>query len=157
MMETGSSFLFRMLEQSECQTMANRIADHDPWARMGYSAQTLAAYLARQDDNLERLVVCTPGGDDVGVAAIRQEWLRGPHLELICIFGEWQGRGAGSAVVDYLERSARAAGKANCWILVSDFNHKAREFYTRAGYGECCVLEDLARAGFNEILLRKRL
>ena len=45
-----------------------------------------------------------------------------------------QGRGAGRALLDEAERSARAAGRAYVSLMVTDDNAPARTLYEHAGY-----------------------
>lgn len=124
-----------------------------PWRELGYSAAGLAAYLGRTDPALHRFRIAA-AGTTAGVLCIRHPWLRGPYIELVCVFPPHQGRGIGDALVSWLE--ARTGGaERNLWAVVSADNAGARRFYARLGFREVAPLANLVREGCDEILLRK--
>ena len=90
------------------------------------------------------------------MVCIRPPWLRGPYIELVCVFPPHQGRGIGDALVSWME-TRTGSGEPNLWALVSAGNAGARRFYARLGFREVAPLADLVRAGCDEILLRKRI
>jgi [ribosomal protein S18]-alanine N-acetyltransferase len=49
---------------------------------------------------------------------------------------DWQGRGAGTALLRTGEEIVRRAGHSAAWLTCSAFNGKALEFYRRRGYLE---------------------
>ena len=56
------------------------------------------------------------------------------HLMLLAIKPRFARRGIGSALLEWLERSARVAGLARISLEVRFANTAARSFYTRRGY-----------------------
>ncbi len=145
----------------EAQTIAATLAGLSPWRELGYTASGLQGYLLRTDAALHRFSITTPAGT-AGVLCVRDPWLRGPYIELVCLFPGWQGQGIGAELIAFLAGDAGLAESTaslprNLWALVSTANAVARRFYARSGFVEIAPLADLVRAGCDEILLRKPL
>lgn len=146
----------RPLSRDEAQSLGAAFAAMPPWSAYPFSADALAAYLARSEPHAPRRAI-TCGGEIAGAVGWRLDWLRGPYLQFLGLLSAYQGRGLGEAVLTWLEHEARTAGERNLWVAVSDFNHGAIRFYARHGYVETARLDDLVRDGRSEILMRKRL
>lgn len=144
--------MIRPLTAAEIPALAEALAQLDPWRRLGFSAAGLAAYLAREDAALTR-VVAERDGAPAALLALRKPWLRGPYIELLAVLPAAQGAGLGHALVQW----AAAQGGGNLWACVSDFNTPARAFYARQGFVEVAPLPDLVAEGMDEILLRRVL
>ncbi len=142
------------LDELAASQLAGRLADMDPWRRLGYEAARLQRYLTGDSPALARYRVDV-SGRLAGVVTVRWPWLHGPYLELLAVLPEHQARGLGSAVLRWLE--VEAASSRNLWVAVSAFNEAARSFYAQHGFGEVGVVPGLVRDGFDEILLRKAL
>ncbi len=134
--------------------LGEQLATMDPWRRLGYSVDRLQAYLAAESPALARYRI-DAGGRLAGAATVRWPWLHGPYLELLAVLPQAQGRGLGSAVLDWL--AMQAASSRQLWVAVSACNASARRFYARHGFVEVGTVPGLVRDGFDEILLRKVL
>lgn len=143
------------LADADVPAIAATLAGLSPWRALGYTAEGLAGYLRRADPALYRFAI-TAGGGSAGVVCLRQPWLRGPYIELICVFPAGQGRGIGAEVLAWIAGAA-GGGARNLWALVSAGNAGARRFYARCGFVEIAPIADLVRAGCDEILVRKPL
>ena len=142
--------------ETEATWIGASLAGMDPWRTLSYPASALTQYLLRPDPALRRYAVLAPDGAVMGVIGVRYPWLRGPYLELFGLFEAYQGQGLGSELIEWFTDQARLAA-ANAWVIVSAFNHSAYRFYQRHGFAEVGVLNDLARPGYDERLLRKIL
>ena len=142
--------------ETEATRIGVSLAGMDPWRILGYPASALTQYLLRPDLALRRYAVLAPDGAVMGVIGVRYPWLRGPYLELFGLFEAYQGQGLGSELIEWFTDQARLTS-ANAWVIVSAFNHGAYRFYQRHGFAEVGVLNDLARPGYDERLLRKIL
>ena len=147
--------LLRPLEPPDCSVLASKLAAMDPWARLGYGAAALDAYLGRQDGALTRWAA-EQNGEMAGILALRHPWLRGPYVEMLAVLPGHQGHGLGGALMEWTARHAAEVSR-NLWACVSDFNTPARAFYARHGFEEIAPLDGLVQPGMAEILLRKRL
>ncbi len=143
------------LEPEAATAVGATLAQIDPWARLGYSAEALAVGLGLQHPDLVRYLVRRDGAI-LALATIRYPWLRGAYIELFAVLPGAQGQGMGKALLAHLESSYRGR-TANLWLLVSAFNGRARGFYEAQGFSPIGTLRDLVAPGEDEILLRKRL
>ena len=135
--------------------LGTRLAAIDPWARVGYSAQSFVGYLAAHEPNVARYRILLDAAP-VGAMVIRRVWLHGPYLQLLGLVPEAQGRGIGEYALRWYEAQVRGQYR-NLWLCVSAFNTRARRFYTAHGFTESGVLDSLVFDGKDEILMRKRL
>ena len=152
----GGARALRPLSPAEAQYLGAAFAAMPPWSAYPYSADALAAYLARSEPHAPRLAI-TCGGEIAGAVGWRLDWLRGAYVQFLGLRSAFQGRGLGEAVMTWLEREARSAGERNLWVAVSDFNDGAIRFYARHGFVATARLDALVRDGRTEILMRKRL
>lgn len=145
--------LGRLRAPEDARSLADMLIGLEPWRTLGYTADGLARYFARDDPGLHRYRIVVDG-DTVGVVCVRHPWLRGAYIELIGLGPSGRGKGLGGDIVAWIENETRAP---NLWALVSSFNEPARRFYARQGFVEVAPLEDLIAKGHQEILLRKPL
>ena len=143
------------LRLEDAEGIADRLALMDPWLALSYSAAQLEKYLSADDPSLHRYTIMV---DEMiaGVVAVRYPWLRGSYLELIGLFPDQQGKGLGTAILQWMEQETKPWAM-NCWVLVSSFNDAAKRFYLRQGFTEIANIEALVSARSTELLLRKVL
>ncbi|HLF97587.1 MAG TPA: GNAT family N-acetyltransferase [Methylococcaceae bacterium] len=133
------------------------LAGLQPWRELGYTADGLTRYLSRTDPALTRWTLLHEEDAVAGVLCLREPWLRGPFVELLCILPPWQKRGLGRAWLEWLSLGTAERGMANLWTTATESNAPARKFYARCGFEMAGTLPNLIRPGANEILLRKDL
>ncbi|BBL71708.1 GNAT family N-acetyltransferase [Methylogaea oryzae] len=149
-------YSLRTLRPADAAPLALALARQPPWADLGYTAEGLQRYLNKDDAALERWVLAD-GASVAGVLCLRQPWLRGPFLELLCLLPDYRGQGLGGLLLAELHDRARLSGLANVWATATHSNENALRFYRRQGYEQAGVLPDLILPGVDEILLRRRL
>jgi len=149
------SCALRHLQPEDASVLARALVSLDPWLTLGYQADGLRRYLAKPDSSLSRYAIVI-NEQTAGVVCVRHPWLKGSLLELIAILPPYQRKGLGREVMKWLERESQGSYR-NIWVLVSDFNRKARAFYRRQGYRETARLAGLVKPGYDEFLLRKIL
>jgi diamine N-acetyltransferase len=135
--------------------LAVRLTSIPPWSTMNYSAGGMQSYLTASDAACRRYAIMSDGAL-AGAVAIRWPWLKGPYLELLGVTPEFQGRGLGAVVLNWMEQEAAIARARWLWLLVSSFNARAIAFYERQGFARTAALDDLVADGFSEVLMRKR-
>ena len=136
--------------------LALEVASMDPWARYPYPAEALVGYLEAYRPDAPRYVL-RHADVIIGACGLQLAWLRGPYVQFLALLPAFQGKGYGRLVLDWVEACARDSECRNIWVLVSDFNERARAFYKSAGFRMVCDLPDLVRDGRTEILMRKRI
>jgi ribosomal protein S18 acetylase RimI-like enzyme len=139
----------------DAQFLSTLLASMDPWHTLRYTASALLRYFVRPDPGLYRYAIGIQG-KTIGVVCIRYPWLRGAYIEFIGVEGSFQSLGIGREILSWIEEQTRLEA-SNVWVLVSSFNQKAREFYTRQGYAEVGILKDFMHPGYDEVFLRKML
>ena len=152
----GGMLVVAPLAADDGERLGTAFAAIDPWAAYGYPAAALSKFLLAVEPGAPRFALQV-GGEVAGAAVIRTAWLRGPYLQFIGVTPAHQNSGLGSAVLDWMEREARAAGERNLWVAVSEINTDAQRLYERHGFIQAARLDDLACDGRTEILMRKRL
>jgi diamine N-acetyltransferase len=143
------------VHRDEATHIADQMAAMEPWARLGYASGDLAALMQRESP--ERAIFTARRGDTIAAfAGIRENWLRGPYIDLLVVLPAAQGQGVGRALLEAVEGHYRTRAR-NLWLSVSDFNHPAHAFYLHLGFAELARLADIVTDGADEILMRKRL
>ncbi|MFM8330589.1 MAG: GNAT family N-acetyltransferase [Candidatus Methylumidiphilus sp.] len=146
----------RPMTTAWAEPLGARLAAIDPWLKLGYSAATLARYLAA--DTPQRLALAVLDGDrPAACLTIRPDWLRGPLLELLAVLPDSQGIGLGQALIDWLVLETRQQSQYNLWTIGSAFNESALAFYRRQGFEQVGTLPGLIMAAESEVLLRLRI
>ena len=145
------------LEATHAVQLGPLLAGLQPWLGLGYSADGLTRYLARQDAALLRWTLLDADDALAGVLCLREPWLRGPFVELLCILPPRQNQGVGRAWLEWLSLRAAGQGMANLWTTATESNAAAQAFYAHCGFEIAGTLPNLIRPGLNEVLLRKCL
>lgn len=136
--------------------IAETLAGIAPWSTLGISADALERYFGGEDASTRRYAIHSDG-NIAGVASIRHPWLKGPYIELLAVFPDFQHKGLGTAFLDFIEADAMRLGSRNIWVCTSQFNEHAVHFYNKHGFKSAAALSDLVADGFTELLLRKTL
>src|SRR5579884_2996575 len=125
------------------------LADSDPWKRLGYRAEHWQRLFNPFPAGRAGFVI-ERGGQVLGLALIRRQFLFGDYLELLAVAPDVQGQGLGRRLLSAVESTVFAHSK-NLFACVSDFNAAARAFYRRNGYEEVGPIHDLLMSGSAEI------
>jgi diamine N-acetyltransferase len=151
----GTFVALRPMSPEAARQLGTRLATIDPWARVGYDADSFVRFLAATEQGAARYRVMA-GEGLVGAMVIRLQWLHGPYLHLLGLLPEAQGQGIGELTLRWMEEEARGRFR-NLWLCVSAFNSRARHFYEAQGFTASATLDGLVFDGKSEILMRKRL
>ena len=143
------------LTPSQAGKLAERLAQIDPWKRLGQTPQAIEGVLRPPGPSAWSYLIRVEG-KQAGVVVLRAPWLLGVYLNFFCVLPEYQGSGVGASVLRWLEReSGRAFG--NIWVCTSAFNKRAAAYYRSHGFARVAKLEDLIVEGEDELLMRKRI
>jgi ribosomal protein S18 acetylase RimI-like enzyme len=77
---------------------------------------------------------------------------RFPYVRLIAVRPEHRGKGVGRFLLNHFEKTASSK---RLFLLVSDFNTRAKSLYTEMGYKEVGILPDFIRDGVAECIMVK--
>lgn len=75
-----------------------------------------------------------------------------PYLHLIAVKKEYRGKGIGKQLVKYFEEVSEGD---KFFLVVADFNPKAKQFYKSIGYRQVGVIPGLYRDGITEYVMMK--
>jgi ribosomal protein S18 acetylase RimI-like enzyme len=79
-----------------------------------------------------------------------------PYLHMIAVRREYRGIGIGKILIRYFEDNYRNDG-SKAFLVVADFNPKAKTLYESLGYKEVGVIPGLYKEGVAESLMMKEL
>ncbi|MBH1939654.1 GNAT family N-acetyltransferase [Mobilitalea sibirica] len=78
-----------------------------------------------------------------------------PYIHIIAVKEEYRSLGIGREILDYIEKLVAESSKI--FLVVDDFNPKAKLLYQKVGYKEVGVIPDLYKKGINGSLMMKVL
>jgi ribosomal protein S18 acetylase RimI-like enzyme len=81
---------------------------------------------------------------------------RFPYLHMVAVKEEFRGIGVGKILVRFFEDAVREDG-SKAFLVVADFNPRAKALYESLGYKEVGVIPGLYREGVTETLMMKEL
>ncbi len=79
-----------------------------------------------------------------------------PYLRTIAVKEELRGKGLGKKLLHFFEQQ-HASSTDQVYLLVSDFNKKAKKLYESVGYKEIGFIKDWVVEGISEHIMMKRL
>jgi len=77
-----------------------------------------------------------------------------PYCRSLAVKENYRGKGIGSALLKYYEQIGFLNFK-KLFILVSDFNHRAKKLYEKMGYIQIGMVPDLFKKGIAEYIMVK--
>ncbi len=79
-----------------------------------------------------------------------------PYLHIIAIKEEFRNLGIGRKLLDYFEQVI-SKGCPKVFLVVADFNPKAKHLYQSIGYKEVGIIPNLYKSGVTEHLMMKEI
>lgn len=79
-----------------------------------------------------------------------------PYLHIIAVKEECRNLGIGSKLMKYFEEVV-SKGSSRSFLVVADFNPKAKKLYENIGYKQVGMIPDLYKKGVTEYLMMKEL
>ncbi|WP_341676438.1 GNAT family N-acetyltransferase [Niveibacterium sp. SC-1] len=135
----------------EIADMSRRLIEHGlPWS---WRPERVARSIAARNTNV---AVVREQGVLVGFG-IMEYWDEDAHLVLFAVRRESRRRGIGTAILHWLEASARVAGSERIRVECRRANAAARCFYNEHGYHELSIRQRMYGGADAGIYLEKRL
>lgn len=78
-----------------------------------------------------------------------------PYLHIIAIKEEHRGKGVGRVMMERFEAMIFSES-SKVFLVVADFNPRAKTFYEKLGYQEVGAIPDLYKEGVTEYLMMKK-
>ena len=140
-------------QNDDYEWCARLMSSNEPWITLKRDLDGARAAMRRPGTEL---FVARSGGDCLGFVLLAPYGLAAsPYVASIAVDEAARGRGVGSRMLRFAEQ--RYTGRRNIFLLVSDFNPRARQLYERTGYEYIGEIKDYVVAGHSELLFRKRL
>lgn len=78
-----------------------------------------------------------------------------PYVHILAVKEGYRNLGIGSKLINYFEEEI--AQRTKVFLVVADFNPKAKKLYERCGYIEVGALPNLYKIGVTEFLMMKEI
>ena len=176
--------MIRPARPEEIQQACKEMATIDPWLHLGILAEELCHVMAV--DKLRKMLVydhyCTIQGAVIvrpihaaehlfhrgfGESLAQRynveypcDWQDLPdagYIGSLAVFGNETGHGIGVHLLDAAYKEIRNSGNSRAYLMVSDFNRRAMNFYDREGFEHIARIQDCIRPGNVENLMEKKL
>ena len=146
----------RPMAGNDIAALAKLMAASPLWQRYGVTGASAAKRLGDGLAKGATIVVAELDGEPLGFCwyVERGAFNRSGYVMLIGVQPDAKGRGIGRALMQYAE-SVLFAGSADVFLLVSDFNRDAQQFYARLGYHQVGAIPDYVVPGITELIYRK--
>lgn len=134
--------------------------ESDPhWQRYAMTRESIERELGWALERHDLLLVADIERPARGFAWCCLNGMFGSHayLKRIGVDPEVTGHQIGSQLLAEIEQFLQEANRKMLYLLVSDFNERARRFYERSGYHKIGEFPDLALPGVTELLYSKDL
>lgn len=150
------SVTIRPLTAADIPEIAAWVAATPLWQRYRVTEESMRARLHQGLDQNAAIVVAERLGRVLGFLWFvpRGGFDRGDYVQLIGVRPDERSHGVGRALMAFAEGESRDRGR-DVFLLVSDFNARAQQFYQRLGYREVGLLEAYVIPGVNELIYVK--
>jgi len=123
-----------------------------------FSERDPAKFLARAIDSQEISVAINNENQTIGFIWVELNGTFGkyPYLHLIVVADNYRGQGIGQKLISYFE-DVITADYNKVFLMVADFNQRAKKLYESLNYKEVGLLPDFVIDGVDEYLMMKRI
>jgi len=146
----------RPLAPADIPGIASWVAATPLWQRYKVTETGFATRLADGLASGATIFVAERAGDVLGFV-----WLvacgafnRSAYIQLIGVRPDARTGGVGRALMEFAEAQATTR---DMFLLVSDFNTDAQNFYARLGYRQVGKLDDYVVQGVSELIFQKKI
>lgn len=156
MSQNNAAYKLRRLRISDIEPLAQIMAETPLWQRYGVDQEKAALRLQSGFAQQASITVAELNQSPVGFVWFVEKgaFNRSGYIMLIAVNGQLRGQGIGAALMDDAETQLFASSN-DIFLLVSDFNHTAQQFYLRRGYQSIGAIPDYVIPGITELLFRK--
>jgi ribosomal protein S18 acetylase RimI-like enzyme len=155
-MPTNNTLAIRPMAPADIADIARWVAATPLWQRYQVTAESFEARLRTGLDQGATIHVAEHGGEVLGFIWLveRGAFGRSDYVQLIGVRPGERGQGLGRALMEFAEYRSAANGR-DLFLLVSDFNTRAQQFYTALGFRLVGRLDDYVVAGVSELIYCK--
>lgn len=103
------------------------------------------------------VVVAEVGGKLVGHLRIEYFWLTIPYLHIIGVNEEYQRKGIGTAMIEFLEEHLLKQGQKVLYSSSTANEPEPQSWHRALGFEECGFIAGINKGGIGEVFFRKIL
>jgi ribosomal protein S18 acetylase RimI-like enzyme len=134
----------------DCASLMSR---SEPWITLKRDLENCKE--AMRGDHKE-VYMATEDGKLLGFIVLQMAGVFKGYIQSIFVAPEARRTGLGSALIQFAEERIFSVSP-NVFMLVSSFNDRAAQLYTRLGYEKIGTLRNFVIEGYDELLLRKTI
>ena len=155
--QTLPSLILRPLQASDIDDLARIMAETPLWQRYNVSHEKAALRLQGGLAQNASIIVADRAGSAVGFVWFvdKGAFNRSGYIMLIAVDEKLRGHGIGQALMAEAEAQLFATNN-DIFLLVSDFNLAAQNFYRQRGYQQVGALPNYVTEGISELIFRKQ-
>ena len=140
-----------LADDAEAECCARMMELSEPWLSLGTSHGALFDLMRNP---VRERYVASLANRVAGFIVINMSGALAGYIQTICVAPGNRGSGIGSSLMLHAETRI-FRDTPNVFLLVSDFNFAARQFYERLGYRVIGEIPEFVVPGHSEILMRK--
>jgi ribosomal protein S18 acetylase RimI-like enzyme len=134
-----------------------RFARSDDLAWCVTNDNLVTAEVIKSKIEINEIIVAEVGARIVGYLRLEYLWSTLPYIALIFVQEEYQRRGIGRAILEFVEAFLRGKGYT-VLLSSSQVNEPPPQAWHRAiGFEECGILTGISEDGIGEVFFRKSL
>ena len=103
------------------------------------------------------IAVAEVAGQPVGALQLEYLWGTHPYIAMIRVLFEWQRRGAGRALLGFVEADLAQAGHSELLSSSQANEPEPQAWHHRMGFDRCGMLEGINEGSIDEVFFRKML
>ena len=147
----------RIARKNEIDDCLNCIKHSDLWNAYFKSNQNAEKVIKNRIKSKQIYVAINKNGKCIGVMGILDSGCFGkfPYLSILAVKRKYRGRGVGKILLGKFEEIG-LENSNTIFLLVSDFNKKAKKLYKKIGYKKVGDIPNLFKNGVAESLLMKQ-
>lgn len=132
---------------------AEMMSKSEPWITLGRDLN--GCHDAMKGDYKE-VYVARRNRELLGFIVLQMQGAFKGYIQSVCVSPDARGTGIGTVLIQVAERRIFSISP-NVFMLVSSFNTKAAELYSKLGYEKVGTLRNFVIDGYDEFLLRKTI
>ncbi len=147
----------RPMQLQDIPGLAQWIANTSLWQRYGVTKTSMSERFRAGFERGATIYVAEQGREVLGFIWLveRGAFDRSGYVELVGVRPGERRQGVGRALMEFAERRTLAQS-VDLFLLVSDFNVEAQQFYEKLGFRQVGALPDYVVSGVTELVYWKR-
>lgn len=153
-MSNKDEVMIRPMQKEDVAAVVNIVLKTSLWQRYGVEKESLSAALQQSLKTDDELIVAEKGRQICGFAWLLPKGFvaRSPYIKMIGVMGDCTGLGIGKKLLNTVER-----GKTEIFLLTSDFNKNAQEFYRKNGYKQIGAIPNYILDNVDELIFYRKI